>query len=49
MTIQKMICAETGKSFFQVTGNGPKRPIVVEDELRHRALQAWASMFRAQV
>ena len=48
MTITKMICTETGKSFFQVIGNGPKRLILVEDELRHRALQAWASMFRAQ-
>ena len=48
MTITKMICAETGGSFFQVIGNGPKRLILVEDNLRHRALQAWVSMYRAQ-
>ena len=48
MTIQKMVCGKSGKAYYQVTGMGPKRLIIVEDELRHRALQAWTAMFEAQ-
>ena len=41
------LCGD-GEEFFQVTGNGPKRLIVVEDDLRHLALQAWVSLYEAQ-
>jgi hypothetical protein len=49
MMIRKLFCTEKMSHYFQVTGKGPTRTVIVEDENRARALEAWGEIYRRQL
>ena len=48
MKIQKLFCPKTMKDYYQVSGAGPKRAVIVEHEVRFVALQEWVTLYQKQ-
>lgn len=44
MKIEKMNCAITSSAYYQATGKGPNRAIIVEHETRKGAMLNWAAL-----
>ena len=48
MKIQILFCTKTMKDYYQVSGAGPKRIVIVEHEVRFVALQEWVTLYQKQ-
>jgi hypothetical protein len=49
MMIQKLFCMKTMSHYFQVSGRGPTRTVIVEDTNRTRAIEAWTEIYERQL
>ena len=48
MTIEKLFCTEKKSHYFQVSGKGPKKMVIVEHNVRAVALQEWVTLYQKQ-
>lgn len=49
MTIEKLFCTEKKSHYFQVSGKGPKKMVIVEDQNRAQAIKAWTEIYERQL
>jgi hypothetical protein len=49
MMIQKLFCTKTMSHYFQVSGRGPIKVVIVEDQNRTQAIEAWTEIYERQL